>query len=341
VARQEGVVIVLGANLTTDRTLQLSRLVPGNVMRPRSAVVAAGGKSVNVCRAAGAHGVRPRLIANLPGRLGQWAGDLLDGEGHDVVRVRTAGEIRTATIIIEDDLRITVLNEPGPDLLADDRALLLDTFRAEAATGAHRVVAASGSLPPGPEAADLYAVVVRIAHDHGLVVVLDAARGDLARALPAGPDVVTPNLAEALGVLGGDERGEAVEPDLPDLHRTALDVAQQLRAAGAGTALVTVGRHGVAAAARSGTFWVEAPAVREVSSIGAGDAFVGGLGCALEQGAALPEAVRRAVATAAASVATDLAGHADADLLTRLLEETAPAVTGRAARDSTADEVAS
>jgi 1-phosphofructokinase family hexose kinase len=315
----EGVVIVLGANLTMDRTLRLDRLVPGNVMRPRTAVVTAGGKSVNVCRASRAFGIRPKLIANLPGRTGELAGDLLDGEGHDVVRVATAGEIRTATVILEDDRRITVLNEPGPPLSRADRDVLLTAFEKHAP--GHVVAAASGSLPPGPDAADLYAEVTRRAHALGLMLVLDAARGDLAAALPAGPDVVTPNLAEALAVLSGAPVGEAVEPDLPDLRASALDAADRLCAAGAGTALVTVGRHGVAASGAAGRFWVDSPRVPEVNAIGAGDAFAAGLACALEQGLDLAAATRRAVATGAASVATDLAGAVDPVLLARLLAD--------------------
>jgi len=316
-------VLVLGANLTMDRTLQLGVLVPGNVHRPRTAIATAGGKSVNVCRAAEAHGARARLVANLPGRAGALVGDLLDAERHDVRRIVTSGEIRTATIIIEDDLRITVLNEPGPQLSEQDRAALLDTFEAEAAgpagPGRHTIAVASGSLPPGPHAAGLYAEVVRRAHAHGLRIILDAARDDLAAALPAGPDVVTPNLSEALSLLTGLHVGESVEPDVPDLHRTALDAATRLVEAGARTALVTVGRHGVAAAGEAGTFWVDAPAVPEVSSIGAGDAFVGGLAVGLDRGLDLRRATAFAVATGAASVATDLAGRPDTDLLARLL----------------------
>jgi 1-phosphofructokinase family hexose kinase len=310
-------VIVFGANLTMDRTVSLPRLVPGNVHRPSAAVVTAGGKSVNVCRACAAHGLRPRLVVNLPGRGGETVGDLLDAEGHDMRRVLTAGEIRSATIIIESDLRITVLNEPGPQLSASDRAALLDAFEAEAV--GHRIAVASGSLPPGPHAAGLYAEVVRRAHARGLRIVLDAARGDLEAALPAGPDVVTPNLAEALALLTGSDQGEAVEPDVPDLHRSALDAAAALCAAGAGSALVTVGRHGVAAAGEAGAFWVNAPTVPEVSSIGAGDAFAAGLACGLDQGLGLRQATVLAVATGAASVATDLAGRVDLELLRRLL----------------------
>jgi len=326
-------VLVVGANLTVDRTLRMTRLVPGHVIRPSSAVATAGGKSVNVCRASRAHGVRPRLVANLPGRLGAVVGDLLDDEGHDVRRVVTAGEIRSAIVIIEDDGRATVLNEPGPELSPADRAAFLDAVEAEARAvrpggngPAHRVAVASGSLPPGAGAADLYADVVRRCHAAGLAVILDAARADLQAALPAGPDVVTPNLSEALAVLTGESAGEAVEPDVPDLRAAALDAALGLRAAGARAALVTVGRHGVAGSSPDGSFWIDAPTVREVNPIGAGDSFAAGLACGLEQGLDLPRAARTAVATGAASVATELAGGVDPEVLARLLDDPALSV---------------
>ena len=38
-----------------DRTLRMERLTPGAVQRPRTADLTAGGKAVNVCRAAQAH----------------------------------------------------------------------------------------------------------------------------------------------------------------------------------------------------------------------------------------------------------------------------------------------
>ncbi|MBL8929058.1 MAG: bifunctional hydroxymethylpyrimidine kinase/phosphomethylpyrimidine kinase [Kineosporiaceae bacterium] len=337
--------IVLGANLTMDRTLSMERLIPGHVMRPRTAVATGGGKAVNVCRAAWAHGVRPRLVANLPGRWGDIVGDMLEAEGHDLRRVPTSGEIRSAIVILEDDGRATVLNEPGPDLTAADRRALIDALDDElggaAAVGRpHRVLVASGSLPPGDHATGLYAEVVERAHAHRVPIVLDAARADLDAALPAHPDIVTPNLSEALAVLGSALAGESVEPDLPDVRRVALAAASALRAAGARAALVTVGRHGVAGAypLRPGsvagstsetssphpdeiTFWVDAPTVREVNPIGAGDSFAAGLAVGLDRGLSLPEATVLAVATGAASVATELAGGVDPDLLAALIDQ--------------------
>ncbi len=304
--------LVLGLNLGIDRTMRLEQLLPGYVLRPRSVEVTAGGKAVNVCRAAtGAHGERPRLVANLPGRAGALVAAMLAEEDHDVCGIVTAGEARSQLILIEDDLRITVLNEPGPQLSPDDRDRLLTAFTGELES--HRVAVATGSLPPGaPD--DTYGEVARRARSAGVVSVIDAARDALRSCLAAQPDVVTPNLAEAEAALHGAS-DEAVDTDSAHARSAALAAAAGLRGAGARAALVTVGRHGVAGADDAGTFWIAASPVREVNPIGAGDSFVAGLAVALERGSDLRAAALCAVATGSASVAHALAGGVDPQLV--------------------------
>jgi 1-phosphofructokinase family hexose kinase len=279
--------------------------------------VTAGGKSVNVCRASRAHGVRPRLVANLPGRAGAFVGEMLVAEGHDVRAVATDGEARSQMILIEDDLRITVLNEAGPRLSARDHERVLAAF-AEELPG-HRVATASGSLPPGaPD--ETYGEVVALARAHGAIAVIDAARDALRACLPFGPDVVTPNLAEAEAALHGAGE-EAVEAQGGDARAAAVAAARSLCDAGARSALVTVGRHGVGGADAEGTFQVAAPSVREVNPVGAGDSFVAGLAFALDRGDDLRSAVLCAVATASASVSHPLAGGVDAALIDGLARQ--------------------
>lgn len=322
--------LVLGANLTLDRTMRVPRLVPGSVQRP-AVVVTAGGKSVNVVRAARAHGVHATLVANLPGTGGRHLHDLLLAEGHDVVPVPTTGEVRSAVVVLEDDGRATVLNEPGPHLApADEAALLSALAGAAGGAGGHRVLVASGSLPPGADPG-LYARVVALAHQHGMLAVLDAAGEALGHALDAGPDVVSPNLAEAEALLAG-RRDETVEPEGDDVPDRARAAAQALHERGARAAVVSAGRHGLALADGEGTLIVAAPVVVEVNPIGAGDSLVAGLAAALEAGAGLREAVRVGVATAAASVASPLAGGVDPTVLASLRWLTDPATGATTAR---------
>jgi len=311
-------VLVLGANLAVDRTLRMARLVPGQVIRPREAVATAGGKAVNVVRAARAHGVRAVLIANLPGRAGTLLAELLAEEGHDLRPIVTTGEARAALILLEDSGRTTVVNEPGPPLTRDGAVRLLAAVRDELATGRHGVVVATGSLPPGAPV-DLYRQVLDLARAAGSRCIVDAAGDALAATLPHGPDIVSPNLAEAEVLLLGAE-GEEVDPEGHDVRARATAAAAQLVAAGARAALVSAGRHGVAGHDEAGGFWVDAPAVAVRNAIGAGDSLVAGLGAALERGRPFRDATVVGVATAGASVAHDLAGGVEPILLDKLLK---------------------
>jgi 1-phosphofructokinase family hexose kinase len=303
--------LILGTNLTQDRIVRLGTLVPGAVLRAVTVDTVPGGKPVNVARAARALGGRPTLVANCPGAEGGRLADLLTEGGLVIVTVRTAGTLRTATIVLEDDGRTTVINEPGPPLDDAGRTAFLDAYVDTLAGQRPQVVVASGSLPPGAPA-DLYATVVRLAVEHGANAVVDAGGPVLAAALRAGPALVKPNLAEAesaLRALDGPGSRPGVTDAVEEVDETGDDVAgrcaaaaQALVAAGARAAVVSGGRSGAALHAGDRSWWFTAPLVTVVNPVGAGDAMVAGVAVALERGQSLPAAVRYGVAAAADSV---------------------------------------
>ena len=146
----------------------------------------------------------------------------------------------------------------------------------------------------------------------------------LAGALPAHPDVVSPNLAEAESLLHGPSV-EGVEPDGADVALRAADAARGLVARGATRAIVSAGRHGAAFSDAGRTVFCPAPKVTVVSPIGAGDALVGGLAHALEDGQDWPAAVGYAIAVASASCEQELAGGVDVARVAALVAQ-APGV---------------
>lgn len=316
--------LVLGANLAIDRILRVPALVPGAVMRAVEVRTAAGGKPVNVTRAAGCLGGSALLVANLPGRTGEYAAEELLSAGVRVVRVPSRGELRTATIVLDADGRTTVINEPGPPLHPDDTAALLAAVARALAAERPRVVIASGSLPPAAPQ-DLYATVVRLAHEHGATTVVDAGGAALALALQEGADVVKPNLAEAEALLRGLDgqvvhgRPEFVDDGSADVPARCLAAAASLVAAGARAAVVSGGRQGAALHAGGRGWWFDAPDVETVNAVGAGDALVAGIGVAVERGDGLPEAVRFGVAAAAESVRHEQPGTLDAGAVPGIL----------------------
>jgi 1-phosphofructokinase family hexose kinase len=307
--------LVAGPNLTTDRTLTLDELRPGEVVRFSSARIIPGGKGVNLARVAAALDHRTTLIALAPGRTGRAVVELICDEGLEVVAVPTEGEVRAASLIIERDGRVTVLNEPGPPITAAH----WDTYEKRVADRleGHGYLICTGSTPPGSPP-DSYGRLVSLARRNSVRVVVDAAGDSLAAALEAGPDLVTPNLAEAEELVHGS--GEhAVDLRGSEIRERGLDSAKELVHRGASAAAVTAGGEGVGIASGSRAWWLDAPPVEVRNPIGAGDSFLAGLVSALEDGIVLTDALKNGLAAAGASVETELPGSVDPKRVRELL----------------------
>lgn len=312
--------LIAAPNITVDRTLRLPELRPGSVLRPSRAVVTAGGKGLNVGRVASAFGRRATLVSFHPETDAAVLTRLCADEPVDFIGVPVAGDVRVATVYLEDSGRVTVLNEPGPEIPADGWLKYEQALVEELATGRHKTLVCSGSLPPGvPDGA--YGRLVAIGRRTGVRVVVDTARAALAGTLSAGPDIVTPNLAEADGILSG-RSDESVAETSSEVPRRACVAVRELCRRGARSAAVTAGAAGTAFGDLEGVVWVPTVQVQVVNPIGAGDSFVGGLVEALEEGLSRVDAIVFAVATATASVERELAGGVDPkrarELATRL-----------------------
>jgi 1-phosphofructokinase family hexose kinase len=318
-------VLVVTPNLCFDRTLWVEAFEAGTVSRPHRVLAGAGGKGVNVARALRCLGAAPRLLGLLPAEDGDHFVRLLAEEGQSLVPVEVAGSVRVATIVVEDSGRATVFNEPGPTVGASEQAALLEQVEQAVSAEPGLVVACSGSLPPGlPD--DTYGRVVEIVRRGGGTVVVDGARAALAAALPFGPDVVTPNLAEARGMIEGTTLEPAHEETGLEADRDAAFLAAHgLCERGARRAVVTVGAHGVAWVDEDGTeHWVPAHEVRLANPIGAGDAFVAGLVWTLSmESTGWSAAVANATAVAGAAVEHQVAGYLDPTRVLELLASTA------------------
>ncbi len=323
--------LIVSPNLTVDRTVRIARLVPGAVQRPDRAVVTAGAKGVNVARVLAAFGYRARLVGYVPSSDRSLVDRLFSSEPLDLLGVEVDGELRVATIYLEDDGRVTVLNEPGPDVDAAAWSALEGTVHDALADGDDRVVACSGSLPPGAPV-DGYGRITAIAHEHGAEVVVDAGRDALAASLAYRPDVVTPNLAEAEAALGGSG-GEAVDELGDEVIQRAEEAARTLVATGARAAVVTAGAAGAAVVTTEVAAWFPGVEIDVVNPIGAGDSFVAGFIRAREDGAAMLEAVAQGLGTASASCEDALAGGVDPERAMHLTAQIAAGrVTSRDAR---------
>jgi 1-phosphofructokinase family hexose kinase len=303
--------LIAGPNATIDRTLTIAELRPGEVLRFEHVAVTPGGKGLNVARAARALGAPAVLVSFVAGHTGRAGAAMVAAEGIELCGVPSPGELRSTAVILEASGRTTVLNEPGPRIGPAE----WEAYERELGVHlrGHGVLVCSGSVPPGSPP-DAYGRLAALARAGGLPSVVDAAGETLAATLAAGPDVVTPNLGEAEGVLGTGGGGEQVEA-ASDARPRALAAAEALVACGARAAVVTAAAAGAALATADGSpTWTPAPVIAEVRNpVGAGDVLASGLAAALERGEPLPTALREGIAAAAASVESPTAGELDRD----------------------------
>jgi tagatose 6-phosphate kinase len=297
--------VIACPNLSLDRTIRVENLALGLVHRSIESDVRGGGKGVNVARALRCMG-REALVAGIAaGRTGHALVGLLEDEGIDVVETNVKGETRSCLTVLSDTPP-TVFNESGPHV-DDESWSRYGTSVLDLIEGAG-IFAFSGSLPPGAPVGSV-ALLIERARAAGCITICDTSGEYLRAALEAGPDIVKPNLAEALGLLG-QEVAESI--DVPDnALELARAAAQELGTRRPGTVIVTVGSAGLVYATEGETRAVASPQVDVVNPVGAGDCFIAGLIMELESGADLHEAILTGVAMGAAGCETIPAGVVD------------------------------
>ncbi|GAB2923944.1 1-phosphofructokinase [Nonomuraea fastidiosa] len=283
-------IVTLTLNPSLDRTIEISSLDRGTVIRAATAHLDPGGKGVNVSRALLANAVASRAVVPYGGDEGRQLVRLLAAEGLDMVTVPVSGATRSNVTLAEPDGTVTKINEPGTALSPAELDTIAEAVLDAAHSGGQGAdwVVASGSLPPEVPA-DVYATLCRRFAGAGIHVAIDTSGPALSYALDAAPDLVKPNLEE-LSAATGMPIGS-----LGDV----VAAAGELRAAGARTVLASLGADGAVLVEEAGTWYGEAPAAVPRSSVGAGDAMLAGF---LAAGGSGPGALAQALAWGAAAV---------------------------------------
>lgn len=275
-------ITTLALSPALDVTYEIDRLVDGGITRPERATAVAGGKALNMARAAHARGAEVRVIVALGGLNGQRVHERLRADGLTPTTVALAAETRTCFALVEraGGATSTDLYEPATPFAAPEWAAFADAVRT-APPSTWTVV--SGSIPSGVPLADLAAVLAD-RRSRGDRIAIDVAGGALA-ALAANSDLVKINRAEAAELLGR-------EPD------DAAAACAALRERFGTDAVVTDGIRGGAAIIDGGLRQLAPPRAVGRFPAGSGDAFFGGLLAGLDGGATLDEALELARDTA-------------------------------------------
>jgi 6-phosphofructokinase 2 len=297
-------VLTVTVNPALDVSMTVEQLVPDHKLRAADCRREAGGGGINVSRALGRLGVPSTSFVVVGGVIGSELLVHLAEDGLAVVTHHIDETTRESVAITETctnrQYRVSV---DGPTI-GDAESLLHSIVEAAASTP---MVILSGGLAPGMPL-DFYARVIA-GLDPNTTTIVDSHGAALAAAAGSAT-IIKPSQRELAALVGWEPStaGEIERAAHQVLESGALDAVVASR--GPSGALL-VGR-------RQGPVWFRPPAVRPVSTVGAGDSMVAGMAASLLAGDDLVDAVRRGVAAGTAAVLTpgsQLCESADVDRL--------------------------
>lgn len=287
-------ILCLTPNPGIDRTMYVDELQIGEVHRAKKVLEAAGGKGLNVARAIHTLGGTPLCMGPIGGHTGHLLAQLAQQEGLSAHWTRVKNETRTCVILVQERHDATVINEPGRGLDASECEQLLEDVLREA-EGAN-LVCISGSLPPGFLQEQFRKLLADLV-ERDKTVWVDTSGDALKTA------IAIPGICIKVNCL---ELGDVLRAKIVDANQ-AVQAAGSLCKIGIRQMSVTLGNQGAVLVSAPEALIARPPLLKIVSSVGSGDAFLGGLAFALEAGSPPAEALCTAVA-AGASNALEVGG---------------------------------
>ena len=278
-------------NPSFDKTVEVDTLAIGEVNRIRASRQDVGGKGINVAIVARRLGLKVRCV----GCVGRDGADLVSSAlekekiAHEFVKVN--GAVRTNMKIVAGDGKgVTELNEPGSRIFDREREEIFALVKRCAKDSEYLVL--TGSLPPGCPP-DTYRDLMRAAGD--VPCILDVGGEALNLAVEEKPFLIKPNLQELQDSVGMELR----------TMRAIRDAATAYLQKGVQHVVVSMGSIGALYVGKESSVFAPALKVAVKSTVGAGDAMIGGILKGLEREKNVARAFRYGVAAGAASVMTE------------------------------------
>jgi 1-phosphofructokinase family hexose kinase len=278
-------------NAAVEYTWTVPGLELGRAVHVKNEFFQASGKGMNVAHTIQELGGQAFCIGLLAGHIGELYASLADRDGIPGEWVWADGETRIAIAAINPDspqIDATLISAPGPVISIINWDAIASTVLAHAQKA--DIVCFSGSLPPSTPLDRFQALIQQIQANH-VPVWVDSSGSGLVTAIKARAAGIKANAAE-IGEALGQEINGTVE---------SIAAAHGLLQAGIQTVVVTLGSEGAVLVNRQGAWAARPPAIQPVSTVGSGDAFLGGLLMSLSAGEPIQQALRKASAAGAAN----------------------------------------
>ena len=298
-------IICIGMTPAVQEVREFKSFQLGEVNRSPAIHRSAAGKGPNVARVLRQLGGRPLLLGFVGGETGKFITTNLRRQGVPEKLVRTNQPTRICTTLL--DHATGTITELVEEAQLPPRAAWQEFFRTlDRSVAQARYVVIAGALMPGA-APEIYRDIAR----RGVPVIIDSQRQPLLGVLEFKPLIAKLNVHELENTLGRKFKTE----------KQIVSGARELILAGAQNVVVTHGAAGAWLVTGEQAWYYRPPRITSVNPIGSGDAVTGGICRKLEQGSAMPEAVRCGIACGAANALTLTVGTVNLTDVRRLFRQ--------------------
>lgn len=302
-------IITVTINPAVDKTVEIEELKYGELNRFKNVISDAGGKGINVSKAIKALGGNSIASGFIGGSNGVFIETALNELNINCDFIHIQQNTRSNLKIVENNGRVTELNEPGSKILPNEIDNLIEKLESYANNSSLFVL--SGSVPNSVDK-NIYKVLIEKLKLKGAKILLDADGELFLNGLKAKPNIIKPNRYELENLYNLNHKASDNE-----LIKIGSDILKN----GIDLVAISLGKEGAIFIDKNNIIKCNALDVKSHSTVGAGDSMVAALAFGIDNNLDFENCIKLAVATSAGAVTTIGTKPPTLDLINQLQKQ--------------------
>lgn len=302
-------IITVTINPAVDKTVEIEELKYGELNRFKNVISDAGGKGINVSKAIKALGGNSIASGFIGGSNGVFIETALNELNINCDFIHIQQNTRSNLKIVENNGRVTELNEPGSKILPNEIDNLIEKLESYANNSSLFVL--SGSVPNSVDK-NIYKVLIEKLKLKGAKILLDADGELFLNGLKAKPNIIKPNRYELENLYNLNHKASDNE-----LIKIGSDILKN----GIDLVAISLGKEGAIFIDKNNIIKCNALNVKSHSTVGAGDSMVAALAFGIDNNLDFESCIKLAMATSAGAVTTIGTKPPTLDLINQLQKQ--------------------
>lgn len=302
-------IITVTINPAVDKTVEIEELKYGELNRFKNVISDAGGKGINVSKAIKALGGNSIASGFIGGSNGIFIETALNELNINCDFIHIQQNTRSNLKIVENNGRVTELNEPGSKILPNEIDNLIEKLESYANNSSLFVL--SGSVPDSVDK-NIYKILIEKLKLKGAKILLDADGELFLNGLKAKPNIIKPNRYELENLYNLNHKASDNE-----LIKIGSDILKN----GIDLVAISLGKEGGIFIDKNNIIKCNALDVKSHSTVGAGDSMVAALAFGIDNNLDFENCIKLAMAASAGAVTTIGTKPPTLDLINQLQKQ--------------------